>query len=193
MCFWQRAADHMTDCRSVDQYIKSRQVECEWTPRKTYDACMSDEFVAYSAKALDGVRKAGSAEVVEVLDGDAAKKVRPARICIDRSDIELIVQATRVDDVKQSYGWNAATLNPAQLTLSIHTENLSLGGYNLYAWAPVHKVTEAEDGQRWNVHTSRGSVVADKVVYATNAYSDALLPELEGLITPMRGGLGLRL
>lgn len=88
--------------------------------------------------------------------------------------------------MKQSFGWDAATLNPAQLTLSIHTENLSLGGYELCAWAPVHKVTEADNG-RWNVYGPRGVVKAGKVVYATNAYSDALLPELEGLITPMRG------
>jgi glycine/D-amino acid oxidase-like deaminating enzyme len=91
-----------------------------------------------------------------------------------------------VNDTKNSYGWQAATLNPAQLTLSIHTENQTLGGYELYAWAPVHKVTDANHG-KWNVQTSRGSVLADKVIYATNAYSQALIPELEGLITPMRG------
>ena len=93
-----------------------------------------------------------------------------------------------MEDTKNSYGWQAATLNPAQLTLSIHTENESLGGYELYAWAPVHKVTDADDG-KWNVQTSRGSVLAEKVIYATNAYSQALIPELEGLITPMRGML----
>jgi len=91
-----------------------------------------------------------------------------------------------VEDTKNSYGWQAATLNPAQLTLSIHTENKSLGGYELYAWAPVHKVMDANDG-KWIVQTPRGSVLADKVIYATNAYSQALIPELEGLITPMRG------
>jgi glycine/D-amino acid oxidase-like deaminating enzyme len=91
-----------------------------------------------------------------------------------------------VEDTKNSYGWQAATLNPAQLTLCIHTENKSLEGYELYAWAPVNKVTEANDG-KWNVQTSRGNVLADKVIYATNAYSQALIPELEGLITPMRG------
>ena len=98
----------------------------------------------------------------------------------------LTSQATRVGDTKNSYGWQAATLNPAQLTLSIHNENKSLGGYELYAWTPVHKVVDANDG-KWNVHTSRGCVTADKVIYATNAYSQALIPELEGLITPMRG------
>jgi glycine/D-amino acid oxidase-like deaminating enzyme len=92
-----------------------------------------------------------------------------------------------VVDAKNSYGWQAATLNPAKLTLSIHTENESLGGYQLYSWAPVHQVTDGEGG-KWKVHTPRGVVLAEKVIFATNAYSQALIPELEGLITPMRGG-----
>lgn len=177
-------------CGRVDKYIKEHKVECEWLPRRTYDACMSDEFVEYSTKALDGVRKAGSTEPVEVLQGDEAKKAgAPSSILALLRALRLVadLQATRVDDVRQSFGWDAATLNPAQLTLSIHTENLSLGGYDLFAWSPVHNVTEASDGL-WNVHGPRGVVKAGKVVFATNAYSDALLPELEGLITPMRGG-----
>ena len=59
----------------VDAYIKDHQVECEWTPRKTFDACLTDEFSDYSAKALAGVREAGSTEEVEVLSGDEAKAV----------------------------------------------------------------------------------------------------------------------
>jgi glycine/D-amino acid oxidase-like deaminating enzyme len=168
----------------VDAYIKEHNVECEWTPRKTFDACLTHDFSEYSAKALDGVRKSGSTVEVKVLSGERAKDVSHQHPCA--AVLPLIEQATRVDDVKNSYGWQAATLNPAQLTLSIHTENLSLGGYELFSWAPVHNVSEATR-DRWEVHTPRGSVLADKVVFATNAYSQALVPELEGLITPMRG------
>ena len=59
----------------VDAYIKEHRVECEWTPRKTYDACLTDEFSDYSAKALAGVREVGSTEEVEVLSGEKAKVV----------------------------------------------------------------------------------------------------------------------
>jgi hypothetical protein len=59
----------------VDAYIKEHIVECEWTPRKTFDACLTDEFSEYSAKALDGVRKSGSTVEVEVLSGERAKEV----------------------------------------------------------------------------------------------------------------------
>jgi hypothetical protein len=59
----------------VDAYIKEHKVECEWTPRKTFDACLTEEFSEYSAKALAGVREAGSTEEVEVLSGQEAKSV----------------------------------------------------------------------------------------------------------------------
>lgn len=95
-------------------------------------------------------------------------------------------QESRVDAAIGAYKWPAATLNPAKLTLGIHTLNMERGGYELYAFAPVHSVTQAEDGKSWTVTTPRGSVKAGKVVFATNAYSQAIVPELEGLITPWR-------
>ena len=86
-----------------------------------------------------------------------------------------------------AHRWPAATLNPAKLTLAIHTLNQSLGGYSLYAFAPVHSVEHSDDEAHWTVMTSRGSVKASKVVFATNAYSQALLPEMKDLIVPTRG------
>jgi hypothetical protein len=86
-----------------------------------------------------------------------------------------------------AFKWKAATLNPAKLTLGIHTINTSLGGYELFAYAPVHSVAQDADGVSWSVVTPRGSVKAGKVVFCTNAYSQAIVPELEGLIIPTKG------
>jgi glycine/D-amino acid oxidase-like deaminating enzyme len=86
-----------------------------------------------------------------------------------------------------AFKWRAATLNPAKLTLGIHTINTSLGGYELFAYAPVHSVAQDADGVSWSVVTPRGSVKAGKVVFCTNAYSQAVVPELEGLIIPTKG------
>ena len=86
-----------------------------------------------------------------------------------------------------AHRWPAATLNPAKLTLAIHTLNTKLGGYSIYAYAPVHAVSQADDCVSWTVTTNRGSVKAGKVVFATNAYSQAVVPELKDLIIPTRG------
>lgn len=43
------------------------------------------------------------------------------------------------------------------------------------------------DGSHHLVHTSRGTIQASKVVYATNAYTAGLLPEYSANIVPCRG------
>lgn len=57
---------------------------------------------------------------------------------------------------------------------------------NLQTETPVTSVEELEDGSTL-VHTPRGSVRAKKVVFATNAYTGALLPEYRGTIRPYKG------
>jgi len=37
------------------------------------------------------------------------------------------------------------------------------------------------------VHTLRGSILADKVIFATNGYTPALLPQYKSIITPVKG------
>ncbi|WVR03558.1 hypothetical protein IAU60_000550 [Kwoniella sp. DSM 27419] len=152
----------------VDAFVKKTGIECEWTVRDTYDVALSEDFKQYSSRALnDLLANGGKPEVEEI-------------------GAEQTIKETRTAAAHGAVKWTAGTLNPAKLTLGIHTLNMQRGGYRLYAYAPVHEVTQADDGQAWNVKTPRGSVKATKVIYATNAYSDALLPELAGLVVPTR-------
>ena len=61
-------------------------------------------------------------------------------------------------------------------------------GVNLQTNTPVQSVSLQRDGDGyWVVTTDRGSVRAKNVIYATNGYSSALLPELKGRIVPVKG------
>lgn len=61
-------------------------------------------------------------------------------------------------------------------------------GVNLQTHTPVSEVDGAPDSEGYiAVTTARGKVRAKKVVYATNAYTAALLPDFEGKIIPVRG------
>ncbi len=51
----------------------------------------------------------------------------------------------------------------------------------------VQAVTSAPGGRGWVVATDRGPVKAEVVVVALNAWGGELFPELEALITPIRG------
>lgn len=63
-------------------------------------------------------------------------------------------------------------------------------GVDLQTFTPVTDVSaahaEAKD-HRWLVHTPRGSVKTNIIVYATNGYTSALVPEMKGKIVPVKG------
>ncbi|OIW24542.1 DAO-domain-containing protein [Coniochaeta ligniaria NRRL 30616] len=59
-------------------------------------------------------------------------------------------------------------------------------GLNLQTWTPATGLRKLEDG-RWEVATPRGTVVAGKVVVATNGYTAAILDRFRGVIVPLRG------
>jgi len=50
-------------------------VSCEWTPRRTHDACMTEEFAQFSQKALDYIYEAGGTPAVDVKIGKEAASV----------------------------------------------------------------------------------------------------------------------
>lgn len=59
----------------VDSFVKEHDIDCEWTPRPTFDVCLSDEFTAYSNTAYDNVIKRGGATEVKLHIGDDAPTV----------------------------------------------------------------------------------------------------------------------
>jgi len=63
-------------------------------------------------------------------------------------------------------------------------------GLQLYTGSPVTAVTTAPTSTPtsplYEIHTSRGNVRTPIVVYASNAHTATLLPQLQGLITPTR-------
>jgi hypothetical protein len=55
--------------------VNEHSVECEWTPRETYDVCLSEEFEKYESTSLANMRAAGGQPDIEVVGSEEAKKV----------------------------------------------------------------------------------------------------------------------
>ncbi|ORY28201.1 FAD dependent oxidoreductase-domain-containing protein [Naematelia encephala] len=153
--------------RRMDAFIKEYAIDCEWTPRLTVDVAVGQEFKNYMEESIAQAKRA-----------DAIKE---DWMYLDPAATQ---QRTSLPSTLGSYGWQAATLNPAKLTYGVHRVNLTLGGYQLFTHAPVTSVDEAVRGE-WLVQTTRGALRAAKVVFATNGYTKLILPELAGLITPL--------
>jgi glycine/D-amino acid oxidase-like deaminating enzyme len=59
-------------------------------------------------------------------------------------------------------------------------------GAQLYTETPVEAVTSDDDGSL-SLKTPRGTTKANSIIYATNGYSSAVLPQYKGVIVPIRG------
>jgi glycine/D-amino acid oxidase-like deaminating enzyme len=63
-------------------------------------------------------------------------------------------------------------------------------GVNLQTFTPVTSISAAPasaQDHRWLVQTPRGTVKASTIIYATNGYTSALVPEMKHKIVPVRG------
>ena len=81
--------------------------------------------------------------------------------------------------------FRAGSVWPYKLVASLLRLCIDKFSLNLQTNTPVLSVSPFGDGN-WIVETGRGSVKAAKVVFATNAYTSALLPEFAGKIVPSR-------
>jgi glycine/D-amino acid oxidase-like deaminating enzyme len=83
-------------------------------------------------------------------------------------------------------GWLNHTgghINPLGLARGLAKAAIAKGA-TVYTGSPATGLSRRPDG-RWIVRTSRGSLTAERVVIATNAYSDDLWPGLKRTIVPV--------
>lgn len=72
------------------------------------------------------------------------------------------------------------TLNPYAYTRGLAQAAINAGA-DVYVGSPMQ--SSSKEGTRWRISTDNGSVLADKVVFATDSYSGSAVPELQrGLI-----------
>ena len=121
------------------------------------------------------------------IQNTAPELARMMRLVTKKSELESLRIPTAVGAVVTSI---AARMWPYKFVSRILEDlllssNLS-GTFNLQTLTPVESVTPST-GDRWTIKTSRGSIIASKVVLATNAYTSHLLPNFADLIVPARG------
>lgn len=99
------------------------------------------------------------------------------------------IQAAGVRGALSCLTYDAARVWPYKLVAHL-LEKVVSRGVHLHTLTPVSSVSRApadKNDHRWVVNTARGSVKANTVVYATNGYTSALVPEMKDKIVPVRG------
>lgn len=78
----------------------------------------------------------------------------------------------------------AGTIQPLGYVRGLAAAALSLGA-QIYTHSPITRLSRNSDDKGWTVRSESGEVTADKVILATNAYSNGLWPGLKQTFTPL--------
>jgi glycine/D-amino acid oxidase-like deaminating enzyme len=174
-----QVAEHVAsfEARQVDairELVAREQIDCDFEETRVVDVCLYPEGRHKMKASIDKTVEAGisTAKTIKYFPGRQAEEVSGIRGALS------------------CHTYHAARLSPYRLVTRLLEKAVHVG-VNLQTFTPVTKIEEAEErdsrNRIWRVDTSRGSVKAKKVVYATNGYTAALVPEMKEKIVPVRG------
>lgn len=125
------------------------------------------------------------AEQLERLKREFPDLAEKATLVTDKEELQKLRVPKAFAAVYQP---NAAKLWPYKLIVWVLERLLdehSIDEFNLQTNTPVDHLQRVN--KTWILHTPRGQIAAPSVLLATNAYTSHLLPELSGLLVPVRG------
>ncbi|OAA66942.1 FAD dependent oxidoreductase [Niveomyces insectorum RCEF 264] len=173
---------------AVKDLVETEKIDCEFTLARTCDVMLDEGLAREGQAAFDELVRSGVA---------------------DLSDVQFITppkRAERVCGVKGAQAcctFPAAHVWPYKLVMHLLAGAVSRGA-NLQTHTPVTAITDepllvpgssnsssssssGSNGRRWRVTTPRGTVVANKVLLATNGYTAHVAPQFADHIVPVRG------
>ncbi|KAI0454914.1 FAD dependent oxidoreductase [Xylaria acuta] len=156
--------------------VERERLDCEFELRRSYDVYMNEKEAAsmresWAQHSARGALWMQPRQLVDINFAELVSSVKGARVAVSSPACSL---------------WPYKFVT--QLLARTMERNPAL---NLQTETPVLRVEHIEKGRDGSpetlVQTSRGSVRAKKVVFATNGYTAGLLPQYEGVITPYKG------
>ena len=155
----------------INELVSRYDIPCDWH-------IIGGVHAIYSQKVLDAVQK-------QIKRLQRHPDLRDKAILILDKD-ELAAQ--RVPEaIAAVYQPRAAKCWPYKLITWLLEQLLREhdAAFNLQTKTPVKRIQRC--GSSWILHTQRGQIVARDVLLATNAYTSYLVPNMTGLIIPVRG------
>ncbi|KAI4941564.1 hypothetical protein J4E91_010740 [Alternaria rosae] len=171
-------AEHVAtfEARQVDaikELVRRENCDCDFEETRVTDVCF---YEAGRDKIKADIAKIAKADIstakgITFTSGSEAEEV------------------SGVWGAKSCHTYSAARLWPYRLVAHLLEKAVSMG-VNLQTHTSVTSVSAADGGTKdhhWVVNTPRGSVKTNTLVYATNGYTSALVPEMKEKVVPVRG------
>ncbi|KAJ5666664.1 hypothetical protein N7462_011073, partial [Penicillium macrosclerotiorum] len=157
----------------IKEFVDREKIDCDYVVTKAIDVQLSSDHykwlkAGYEKLVAGGCEPTKQARFVEGEEAQSFSGVKGAVGC---------------------FTYDAGSIWAYKFVLHLLDQVVSQG-VNLQTHTPVLKISESSDSTSahgWAVKSPRGSVVARKVILATNAYTSALAPQYMGKIVPVRG------
>ncbi|KAK6440540.1 hypothetical protein LTR95_003229 [Oleoguttula sp. CCFEE 5521] len=161
---------------TLNQLIEAENIDCEWVSQPGVRAIYGTEIVERAKKAL------------EVVKGNAPHLANLMRLVTDKTELAKYRIATADGAMITSV---AARMWPYKLVAHLLEDLLTAsdlqGTFNLQTFTLVQGISQANTGEGYEVQTARGTVLAKRIIVATNAYTSFVLPNFTDFIVPCRG------
>ncbi|KAF8542722.1 FAD dependent oxidoreductase [Trichophaea hybrida] len=154
----------------VKEYISAEHVDCEWAESPSAD-------VFYELAPFNLAKQ--SIAALSRLAPDIAAHIR---IVENRRELR---ESLRTPTAVGAVAFTAGKLSPYKLVSHILEKGVKYQGLNLQTTTPALSVSRSLEG-KWVVATPRGTMLAERVIFATNAHTSHLLPVFKGWIYPVR-------
>jgi glycine/D-amino acid oxidase-like deaminating enzyme len=152
---------------AMSELVSEENIQCDWEITRTCHAYYDPEIAAqakasYQQRCVDG---GNVADIHEIPSND-------------------LLSVTRLKNVLYGITFTGASLHPYKLIHHLLNRCVERG-MNLQTNTAVLAATHLPSGQ-WSIVTSRGTLQASKVIFATNAYTGGIVPLLNNKIIPIR-------
>lgn len=166
----------LANFHTLQNLIQEKKIDCEFVVQPGVRAIYSRHHLEEAEEAL------------EIMKTTAPELHGMMKLVTDKEELKRYRIPTATGALVTSL---AARMWPYKFVARILTDLLTStdlnGSFNLQTLTPATSLVPSENSNGWTITTPRGSILAKKVVLATNAYTSHLLPSFADLIVPCRG------
>jgi glycine/D-amino acid oxidase-like deaminating enzyme len=163
-----------------------RMVELSWNaPNVVFDLVRRHQITCEASQTgtIRAAYTAGSAAEVQASFEQGARRGMPVEL-LDPAKLAAATGTRRY--VRALLDRRGGHVNPLGYARGLAQAAMQAGAV-IHGSSPATKVWR--DGGRWNVQTPTGTVSAEKLVLATNGYTDDVWPNLRRTIVPVYSGI----
>ncbi|KAL4870575.1 hypothetical protein BDV12DRAFT_207600, partial [Aspergillus spectabilis] len=157
--------------KALKELVAEEKIDCDLNLTRNMNVFLNEADAERARQAYEAICSKGLAYTTDIhftskRDAEKISGVKGAKACIS---------------------YTAGTLWPYKLVLGLLSKITPSPLLNVQTSTPVTSITSHGQYGSHTIHTPRGIITAQKVVYATNAYTPGLLPQYAANIIPCRG------